>query len=228
MLIPTVQVTLLGGLLCLDRVVVQVMISRPVVAGALVGTLLGDPLTGLVTGAMIELLWIDRFPMGRYLPPNDTVVAILVSAGSILAGRTLGGVSPELIALAVLLFSPAAFIARGGDAIVAQSNNRLSAAAVRDARHGDSKAIDRKHYLGMVKLFGLSAAIIFILLVPGVLLLQAVFPMLPERIIRTLHLVYYFIPLLGIAVALSTIKIRGSLPVFAGLFLVVMIVTRLW
>ncbi len=228
MLISTVQAALLGGLLCLDRVVVQVMVSRPVVTGALVGALLGDPLTGLVTGAMIELLWIDRFPMGRYLPPNDTVVAILVSAGAILAGRALGGVSPELIALAVLLFSPAAFIARRGDAIIARSNNRLSEAAARDAHRGDSKAIDRKHYLAMAKLFGLSAAIIFILLVPGTLLLQVLFPMLPERIIRTLYLVYYFIPLLGVAVALSTIKIRGSIPVFAGLFLVTMTVTRLW
>jgi len=36
-----------------------------------------------------------------------------------------------------------------------------------------------------------------------------------------LLMTYYFLPLLGIAVALHTIKLRGAIPVFCAIFLVV-------
>jgi len=32
---------------------------------------------------------------------------------------------------------------------------------------------------------------------------------------------YYFLPLLGIAVAMNTIKLRGAIPVFCAMFLIV-------
>ena len=85
MLIETVVTAGVGALICLDRVAVQIMISRPVVAGPLMGLILGDMLTGLVTGALLELLWIDRIPVGSYVPPHDTFVAILATAGAVLA-----------------------------------------------------------------------------------------------------------------------------------------------
>jgi len=229
MWIPASEVALLGGLLCLDRIALQVMISRPVVAGPLVGFVLGDPMTGLVTGAMIELLWIDRFHMGRYLPPNDTVVSVLVTAGTILSARGIpGGPPQELAAAAVLLFAPVAFIARWGDMLVASSNTSLSEAALEDARRGDARAIVRKHYVGMAKTFALSSLLIFLCLTVGTVILREFFPVLPERVLSALTIVYCGIPVIGMSVALSTIKVRGALPVFSGLFLVVLIVLRLW
>jgi len=58
-----IQDLLLGALvalLCgLDRVaVLQIMISRPLVAAPLTGMLLGQPLIGLQVGIMMELLWL--------------------------------------------------------------------------------------------------------------------------------------------------------------------------
>ncbi|MDD5476271.1 MAG: PTS sugar transporter subunit IIC [Syntrophales bacterium] len=224
----TFQAALLGGLLCLDRNVLHIMISRPVVAGPIIGFSLGDPMTGLVAGAMIELLWIDRYPMGRYIPPNDTVVAVLVTAVSIMSGKSLGGPSPELIAAAVLIFAPVAFIARKGDVLVAESNDAISARVEEDARRGDSAAIARGHYFGMVKTYIMSSLLIFLFLVIGTAILEVFFPLLTERLLSALRLIYYFIPILGVSVALSTIKTRGALPVFSGVFLVVMILARMW
>jgi mannose/fructose/N-acetylgalactosamine-specific phosphotransferase system component IIC len=80
-------VAILGGFICLDKVFLQAMISRPVVAGPIIGMALSDPFTGLIIGAFIELLWIDRSPMGLYIPPNDSIVAVLATAGAILAGK---------------------------------------------------------------------------------------------------------------------------------------------
>ncbi len=227
MWVPAVEAAFLGGLLCLDRIVVQVMLSRPIVSASLVGASLGDPATGLIAGAMVELLWIDRFPMGRYLPPNDTTVAVLVSAGSIVAGNTMGCVSKELITLAVLLFAPAAYVAQAGDRMIARSNDGMLETLESCAEKGDIKTVARKHRLAMVKTFIMSATLIFILLVPGIMILEGLFPLLTERIIRTLNLAYHFVPIVGIAVALSTIKIRGTVPIFSGLFLVAVVLRGL-
>ena len=90
MILKLVVVSIVGGILCLDRIVLQVMISRPIVAAPLTGLILGDPYTGLITGAFIELFWIDRLPIGAYIPPNDTVAAILITASSIESAPLLG------------------------------------------------------------------------------------------------------------------------------------------
>ena len=56
----------LVSLICgLDRVaILQIMISRPIVAAPLTALLLGDPLIGLQIGVMVELLWLARLPVG--------------------------------------------------------------------------------------------------------------------------------------------------------------------
>jgi len=33
--------------------------------------------------------------------------------------------------------------------------------------------------------------------------------------------IYFFLPVLGIAVALNTVKLRGSIPVFCAIFLII-------
>jgi PTS system mannose-specific IIC component len=38
---------------------------------------------------------------------------------------------------------------------------------------------------------------------------------------KMLSLIYYLLPLLGIAVAVNTIKLRGAVPVFCAIFLIV-------
>ena len=61
----------------LDRVaLVQMMISRPLVAGPLTGLVLGKPLLGLEVGMLLELLWLGRLPVGAAIPPDDTQVSV--------------------------------------------------------------------------------------------------------------------------------------------------------
>ena len=215
----SLEVALLGGVICLDRVFLQVMISRPIVAGPIIGVVLSQPFTGLVIGAFVELLWIDRLPMGLYVPPNDSVVAILATAGAILSGRELGHPPRELVALTILLFLPVGFLARQVDIWIIQTNARLSQKAAEYARLGDVKGLAREHRYGLLKTFTGACIIILVCLVPGVVILKWAFPLLPERILKALAYTYLFIPILGIAVALNTIKLRGAVPLFAGIFI---------
>jgi mannose/fructose/N-acetylgalactosamine-specific phosphotransferase system component IIC len=84
------QVSLLGGLLALDATSVgQLMLSRPLVAGALTGWVLGDPTLGVTIGAVLELYLLVSFPTGGSRFPEGataTVVATAAAAGSGAAG----------------------------------------------------------------------------------------------------------------------------------------------
>ena len=222
------EVALLGGVLCLDRVFLQAMISRPIVAGPIIGAVLMEPFTGLIIGAFIELLWIDRSPMGSYVPPNDSIATILATAGAILAGRESGHPPHELVALAILLFLPFGILAQRIDIWIIKTNDRLSERAVEYARLGDIKGLAREHMQGLVKVFVGAFVVILVCLVPGVAILEWVFPILPERILKALSYTYFFIPILGIAVALNTIKLRGAVPVFAGFFLLATLIMKIF
>ena len=81
---------------------------------------------------------------------------------------------------------------------------------------------------GLVKTFVGAFVVILVCLVPGVAILKWVFPILPERILNALSYTYFFIPVLGIAVALNTIKLRGAVPVFAGLFLLATLIIKIF
>ncbi len=70
----------LGALLALDGTSVgQFMISRPLVAGVLAGWFLGDPMTGLWVGGLLELFYLPTVPSGGGSVPEAgpaTVVAV--------------------------------------------------------------------------------------------------------------------------------------------------------
>ena len=226
MLIKSVWVALAGGIVCLDRVCLQAMISRPIVAGPITGTILGDPFTGLVIGASIELLWLDRLPIGIYVPPNDTVVAILAVGCTVIVGNELGHVSHELVAMTVLLFVPLGVVGQKIDVRIVRSNNVLSAEALESAATGDYTQISRIHLRGLFKIFWTSSGLILAALLLGSSLLVWIYPFIPGKILKAFFYTYYFLPVLGIAVALNTVKIRGTLPIFSGIFLIVFLIAE--
>lgn len=80
------QIALVGGVLALDGTSLgQFMISRPLVAGALTGWVVGDPTVGLLVGTVLELYLLVSFPSGGARFPEGataTVVAVAVAAAA--------------------------------------------------------------------------------------------------------------------------------------------------
>ena len=224
MLSDTAIAAALGALICLDRVAVQVMISRPIVAAPLIGFALGDVLTGLVVGALLELLWADRIPVGPYMPPHDTAVAILATAGAILAAPAQGHPPRELVALSILLFAPVAFLGREMESLLRRWNDGLVMQALQDAAAGDAPGVSRRHLTALGRYFAGSLAILSVALPVGSWAIRSLYPELPGAILRTLALSYYILPFVGIGVALNSIKLRGYVPLFCGVFLLLAIV----
>ena len=99
-----VQLALLGwGTLCgIDLVSVpQMMIARPLVAGALAGAILGDVETGLRLGVLFELFQFDILPVGavRYPEYGPATVAAVSAAHAVRGGFGLGVIVGLVIAL---------------------------------------------------------------------------------------------------------------------------------
>jgi PTS system mannose-specific IIC component len=208
-----------GGILCLDRVFVQLMVSRPIVAAPLIGLILGDPYTGLIAGAFMELFWIDRLTIGAYIPPNDTIAAILIAAASIESGRLLGGVSQGLIALAFLLFLPVGILAQAMDCRIVRGNETAARKVLEDVRRGDFRSVGRGHLQAVFKAGLFSALFILVALPAGIAAMACVYPRLTPWMVRGLTLVYAVIPLIGAAVALNTVHLRRTVPLFCASFL---------
>jgi len=219
MIMNVLIVSIAGGLFCLDRVFIQTLISRPIVAAPVTGAILGDPYTGLIAGAFIELFWIDHLPIGAYVPPNDTVAAILIAACAIESGRILGHLPQGLIALAVLISVPFAYLAQQMDRWIIRGNERPANDALKNVMDGAPPAIARKHLFAALKTWLLSAGLILIAIPIGIGVMTWGYPRLTPRFIRGLDLVYGLIPLIGTAVTLNTIHLRGALPIFCAVFL---------
>jgi mannose PTS system EIIC component len=218
-----ILISFCGSLLCLDRVFIQAMISRPVVIAPLIGLVFNNLYAGLIIGALIELIWIDRLPLGTYIPPNDSIAAVLATSIAVIAGSRLGGTSTQLIALAVLLAIPCGALAKQMDVMIIHSNDSLSDKALEDAKDNNIAAIEKKNYLGLIRVFLSYAVFLFVAQMAFVPLVVWIYPKFNQTMLTALSFTYYFLPLLGIAVAINMLKLRNAIPVVCAVFLVVAI-----
>ncbi|MBM4184781.1 MAG: PTS sugar transporter subunit IIC [Gemmatimonadetes bacterium] len=77
------QLTLLGGVLALDATSVgQFMISRPLVAGALTGWVIGAPEAGVAVGAILELYLLVSYPTGGSRFPEGATASVVAAAAA--------------------------------------------------------------------------------------------------------------------------------------------------
>ncbi len=228
MFLEALAASVVGGVLCLDRAALHIMISRPVVAGVVTGMVLGNPYSGLITGAMVELLWIDRSPIGTSIPPNDSLAAVIISASAVLAGKSMGGPSRELMVLAVLFFVPLGILGKKMDIVIIEANDKLAQSALDDANQGIPGGISRKHFYGLARSFICHVLFLLVSILVAAHILVWVYPAVPRSLILPLNYIYGFLPLLGIAVALNTINLRGAIPLFCGVFLAVTVIMDLF
>jgi mannose/fructose/N-acetylgalactosamine-specific phosphotransferase system component IIC len=130
-------IAVVGGVLALDATSVgQFMVSRPLVAGALTGALIGDPATGLFIGVLLELYLLVSFPSGGARFPEGSTATVVATATAVAVG-----VSPAAIPLGIaagLLWGQV-----GGFSI--SLLRRLNGKMVPDAKGTGSGRIVRAH-----------------------------------------------------------------------------------
>lgn len=217
MLLEALAVSIAGGFISVDRTAAfQVMISRPLVAASIIGVMLGNPAVGLVTGVILELLFIGDLPVGRYVPVNDTSVAIVTTAvgASALAGAR--GI-PDAIVIApaaLALVMPLGFIYHKADVFARRRNERFFDAALKRIEAGEMPGLMRENLSGSGLFFLTSAAAIFSTALP-LMYLASYAPLTLGRG-WAFYAAFGVCMALGAAAALNAVHTQRSLTVYAA------------
>ena len=104
--LEALPIALLGALLGLDVVSFpQAMVSRPIVASTLAGTLVGNPPAGLLIGVVLEMIALDTLPFGASRYPEWGSAAVV--GGALFAAQPMGmpGALPASMLAALLTAS---------------------------------------------------------------------------------------------------------------------------
>lgn len=223
---------IISGGLHLDRTAAfQFLISRPIVASVITGLALSEPAVGLGAGLVLELLWLGIHPLGTSVPPDDTVVAIVVPAGVILAGRSVEAIVLDeptaVLALAILLALPLALLGKWIDIGLRKLNGRFLKAAREGAKDGDTKKVGRQ----IVKsIFAIFFAFTIFTVVGTYLLTIIIFVLYPKlgvNVLSALKLVYFTIPFFGVVGILDNLrdkKIFKFVAAFGATYLILILI----
>lgn len=218
----TLNLTLgaLISLICgLDRVaMLQIMISRPIVAAPLTAFVLGEPLIGLQIGVMVELLWLARLPVGAAVPPDDTQVAVAASALAVMLSQSLDAPGIELPLLCLMVAIPLGKIGELLERFARRYNGHLVKRVDAALDRGSLVAAEFQHLRGLIN-FSLAALMTYaVIMAVGLLTIPLVWPMVQEPISYSSAWVKLALPLVGIAVILGTINVSRAITLFCASF----------
>ena len=158
----------LGGLVALDDAGwPQAMISRPLVAAALGGWLVGDAAAGIAVGAVLELLLLPHQPLGGARCPDPGPASVV--AGSAAAAV---GASPASVLTAAL----AGWTVAWAGTVTVRWSRALAARLVAGdtARFRDARSLERRHLASLAAGFARGAVLAAVWWIPVTLLVRAV------------------------------------------------------
>lgn len=195
-----------GGLMALERrAFLQAMVSRPLVAGTLMGLLLGDASAGLYVGLVFELLHLGGASLGGAHPDHDTLPAVAGAAMAAAMGRDSGSdATPAMWALAILVCAP---FGRAGQRLEHRLDERARkyfGRAVTAADAGNLAKAGRQNLRAMWPQFVFYGLLCGLAAAAG-LSLGGLLTVLPTPLLRGLAWSY---PAMGVASA--AIAVRGS------------------
>ncbi len=213
-------VTVAMAVVCgLDRTAAgQFMLCRPIVAAPLTGWLLGEASLGLQVGAMLELLWLGRLPVGAAIPPDDTQVAVGCTFLACIS-QAQSGLPPQAVAAASLLIGmPFGKTGQFFDRLARQYNARLLSKAEWALDSGHSEDLDRLHLLGILPFTLASLATLAFVVGGGMLCLPLLLNYLEASLLKAAVWIWLFFPLTGIASLLSGLKVPKTWLLFCMSF----------
>lgn len=143
----TIPVLLVWGTLVgLDLVSIpQIMIARPLVAGSVAGLILGDPLSGGMVGAVLELFALDMLPVGAAKYPD-------YGLGAVAGAATVVG-APDVLGLGIAILVALTIASLGGVSMqfVRRLNSADVAAHATTIDRGDRRVVAAVQYRGVAR-----------------------------------------------------------------------------
>ncbi|CIY38253.1 MULTISPECIES: PTS sugar transporter subunit IIC [unclassified Streptococcus] len=195
MIFKALIVAIWAGLCALDQFGPHLGFRKPLLAGVVVGFLLGDPGQGLIIAGTLELLWLGTNNVGAYQPPDVISGAVVGVAIGILSG---GG---EAAGVAVAV--PVALLVQQLSMIIMTTNVSLVHTADKIVQSGKFGKIDKLQYLGGLFFFLSRAVPVFISVWLGAPAVEAALGVIPAFALTGLTVASKLIPAVGLAMLLS-------------------------
>jgi len=219
----TLLVGLLGGLLNLDtKPVLNMLVSQPLIAGPLVGWILGDWTFGLITGSFLELIWINNMPIGISIPPNICLTAVMATAIGIFLHQAL----PEFSSQSIMIFSiavtvPVGLVSRWIEVYMRELNSRVVRRALAFAHHDNLIGLEGINVLEIIVSFLEGFLLCWVCALIGFDILPRVMKSMPKEVIEGLNLSFKYLPALGLAVVLEMFYMKKSFFALVAFFVLV-------
>ncbi len=230
-LVASLLTALIGGIVDLDSTsAVQTMISQPIVAspltGLCLGLLYGEPVNGimlgLALGSILQLVWIEKLPLGMNVPPDAALASVLSVAVGFIAGNNYSNFAlKEACYTIALVFSVAlGLLGRGLDMFVRRLNTSIDAWVNDEIEDNNFKSIWWGHILGFNATFTKAFIFCFLIVWFGVEPLKYFIKPLSLVQIKGFIVVKGILPIVGYAVLANMfLKEKKETYIFIGMIL---------
>lgn len=175
-------------------------LAKPTVAGGIAGLLLGDMQTGLFVGGTLNLMSLGVSNFGGAVIPDYTCGAVLGAAFAIMSGQDAE--------LGISLGIPVALLLTQLDILARFSNTFIHQKAIKAAKVGNYKLMEKMNLLGLVP-WALSRAVPVALgLSLGTAFVQGIVDNMPLWLMGGLKTAGSIVPALGVAILLKYLSIK--------------------
>lgn len=205
---------ILGAIAYLDRTAAfQLMLHRPLVVATAMGAVFGNVSAGAQVGAVLELLYLARLPVGASIPPDDTGAALFAGAAGAASSSSVGLDAGSFTAL-LLLSVPCAELGKLVDRLVRRVNGRIASLTVEAVERGDSQAVEQGLFAGLT-LFALAGMALSLAFTgAGVAAGKFLLPRFGPESKADFAALMPVLPLLGAASVFSCSRTDRTAPVF--------------
>lgn len=171
------------------------MIGRPLVAGLIVGIILGDVTNGVIAGAMVQALFIGQITPGGAMPADVNWAAYIGIPLAIAAG----GSGEQAVALAV----PLSMLGLGLFNFIMTINSYFAHWGDRSAEKGDGKGIQMATYAAAIPSFILRAGSAALICYLGTPVADALLNNMPALVLHFFEVAGKMLPAIGFAMLLK-------------------------
>lgn len=181
--------------------------QRPLVAGFITGCILGDPVTGTVIGATMNLIYLGYMSVGGSIPGDMALAGYLGTALAI--GAKLDAKSALALAIPLGMLGTIVWVSRMSISSI------FAHWADKYAEKGDIKGVSLMNFVpAQIMLFLFKVPIIAIACIYGPNLVKGVIDFLGSGVLHALTVVGGMLPALGIALNLRAILKKTTFPYF--------------
>lgn len=223
-----IAIAVLSVVAGLDRTATtQFQLSRPLVCASLAGVLLQNFSLAFQLGLMLELLWITRIPVGAAIAPDDTQATI----GGVVLLRLFATGDPAHDGVLLLLVGAVAVVCaelcKCFDVWARHRNEQLFQQAVAHLESRSWTAVSLHHYRGLLYFGGSALASLGLVVLTGGLLFSQLGAVMSQMSFDDSGLGPLVFPLVGVAGTLAVLRVKNTLPLFCGGFVVTYLMLQL-